>query len=180
MWLEKKIFSLLGWRADIKIELPDKCVACIAPHTSNWDFFYCVLFKEAYRIKVNFLIKEEWTKSVIGGLIRRLGGIGIRRDKSYSSTDIYAKAFDDNNQTGQKDDESQQHFHKNSPILSEAWFLEVIRTTVFYQYKPRHRTIMSLRGSQFRAHLKHVLIIHQTAYMRKALCVYKLLHTDIK
>ena len=96
MWLEKKIFSLLGWRADIKIELPDKCVACIAPHTSNWDFFYCVLFKEAYRIKVNFLIKEEWTKSVIGGLIRRLGGIGIRRDKSYSSTDTYAKTFDDN------------------------------------------------------------------------------------
>lgn len=94
MWLEKKIFSLLGWKAKIKIDLPDKCVACIAPHTSNWDFFYCVMFKEAYRIQVNFLIKEEWTKSIVGGIIHRLGGIGVRRDKSQSSTDIYAKVFD--------------------------------------------------------------------------------------
>ncbi len=94
MWLEKKIFSLLGWKAEIKTDLPDKCVACIAPHTSNWDFIYCILFKEAYGIQVNFFIKEEWTKSILGGIIRRLGGIGIRRDKSQSSTDVYAKAFD--------------------------------------------------------------------------------------
>jgi 1-acyl-sn-glycerol-3-phosphate acyltransferase len=95
MWLEKKIFSLLGWNTDITIDLPDKCVACIAPHTSNWDFVYCVLFKQAYGITVNFFIKDEWTRlPVIGAFIRRLGGIGVKRDKSQSMTDVFAKEFD--------------------------------------------------------------------------------------
>ncbi len=94
MYIEKKIFSLLGWSAEITNPLPDKCVICIAPHTSNWDFIYGILFKRAFRLKINFFIKKEWMTFPFGLLMRRLGGIGIDRKGKNSITDIIAKEFE--------------------------------------------------------------------------------------
>jgi len=94
MTLEKKILKAFGWRAAFNVELPDKCVACIAPHTSNWDFIFGILFKRAYKIQANFFIKQEWIKFPVGGIIKRLGGIAIHRNKQQSTTDVMAKEFE--------------------------------------------------------------------------------------
>lgn len=93
MLIEKAIYKMLGWRYEINVELPKKCIACIAPHTSNLDFLYGVLFIRLHRIKANFFIKQEWIDSPFGWLIKRLGGIGIRRDKKQSMTDTIAEEF---------------------------------------------------------------------------------------
>jgi 1-acyl-sn-glycerol-3-phosphate acyltransferase len=91
--LSKKILQLFGWQAVFNTEIPQKCIICVAPHTSNWDFMLGMLFKSAYKIKVKFFIKEEWVKFPVGFLIIKLGGIPIKRHKQQSTTDIYAKEF---------------------------------------------------------------------------------------
>ena len=87
------LFKLLGWKADFNCEIPDKCVVCIAPHTSNWDFVMGVLFKSSYKIKANFFIKKEWMRFPTKTLISKLGGIPINRSKKQSTTDVIAAEF---------------------------------------------------------------------------------------
>ena len=93
MWIEKTLYKLLGWKYEINVEIPDKCIACIAPHTSNWDFFYGVLFLRLYGLKANFFIKQEWMRPPVGWIIKKLGGIGIRRNRKQSTTDVIAEEF---------------------------------------------------------------------------------------
>ena len=87
------LIKLFGWKADFDCDIPDKCVACIAPHTSNWDFVMGVLFKSAYKIKANFFIKKEWVRFPTKTLMLKLGGIPVNRGKQQSTTDIIAAEF---------------------------------------------------------------------------------------
>ena len=87
------LLKLLGWEADFSCEIPGKCVVCIAPHTSNWDFVMGILFKSAYKIKANFFIKKEWVRFPTKRLMLKLGGIPINRGKQQSTTDIIAAEF---------------------------------------------------------------------------------------
>ena len=86
-WL---LFSVMGWRENITVALPDKFVLCLAPHTSNWDFIIGQLYMRAGGLRVNFMMKREWFRGPLDRLFRRLGGIPVRRDKSSSLTDSLA------------------------------------------------------------------------------------------
>lgn len=68
-----------GWR--VTGTLPDvpKLVLIGAPHSSNWDGVWALAFKVALRVDVRFIIKNDYTKGVLGPLVRGLGGIGIDR-----------------------------------------------------------------------------------------------------
>lgn len=86
------LYTLMGWRKDIRQEHPDKYIICLAPHTSNWDFIIGQLFAEAEGIHINFLMKKEWFFWPLGILFRRMGGIPVYRKKSTSMTDTLAEA----------------------------------------------------------------------------------------
>ncbi len=81
----KVVIKMAGWSVECKVEkVPSKCVFCVAPHTSNWDF---IVGKVCYTaldlgIKPKFLIKKFWTDFPFGLLIKPLGGIGVDRNKS--------------------------------------------------------------------------------------------------
>ena len=87
------LFNLAGWKTNFTGEIPNKCVVCIAPHTSNWDFVVSVFFKWAYKIEAHFFIKEEWLRFPTKKLITKLGGLPINRSKQQSTTDIIAAEF---------------------------------------------------------------------------------------
>lgn len=87
-WLERR-----GWTLERGVPLPDKAVVCIAPHTSNWDFVYGMLFKKALRLKISFLMKKEWFAFPLGGFMRGLGGIPVDRAKHALLTDAIADEF---------------------------------------------------------------------------------------
>jgi 1-acyl-sn-glycerol-3-phosphate acyltransferase len=87
------LFELIGWKAEFACKIPDKCIVCIAPHTSNWDFIIGILFKKAYKINANFFIKKEWMRFPTKTLISKLGGLPINRDKRQSTTEIIAAEF---------------------------------------------------------------------------------------
>ena len=73
---------MVGWNVECNLDhIPQKCVFCVAPHTSNWDFIMGKLCYTALNagVKPKFLIKKAWTDFPFGLLIRPLGGIGVDR-----------------------------------------------------------------------------------------------------
>ncbi len=88
-----RVMNWLGWTIKNEFELPRKTVICLAPHTTNWDFVYGVLFKIAVRLKANFFIKKEWFRFPTNRFMRSMGGIPIDRDKKTRMTDLIASEF---------------------------------------------------------------------------------------
>ena len=77
-----RLLRLAEWSVDITAPRRDKCVICVAPHTSNWDF---ILGLAAYRSlgrKANFLMKEFWFFFPLKYLLTSLGGIPVSRKGS--------------------------------------------------------------------------------------------------
>ena len=91
--ISKKLLSLFKWELDTSIELPKKCVVCIAPHTSNWDFIVGILFKYATNLQASFFMKKEWFRFPLSIIMKSLGGIPIDRSKKNNITDIIAEEF---------------------------------------------------------------------------------------
>ena len=77
--------ALAGWKAkaDLDIQLlPEKFVAILAPHTSNWDLLFIMGVIFALGLKFNWFGKEEAFRWPIGGIFKKLGGIPIERNTS--------------------------------------------------------------------------------------------------
>jgi hypothetical protein len=58
--LSKFLLNLAGWKLGPVGEDVPKCVVCVAPHTSNWDFIIGKLFYSALDRDAGFLIKKDW------------------------------------------------------------------------------------------------------------------------
>lgn len=87
------LLKTAGWSWDISVEIPAKCVICVAPHTSNWDFligrsFYWAIGKDA-----SFLIKNSWFFFPMNIFFRKIGGVPIDRSKSSDLTQQLATEF---------------------------------------------------------------------------------------
>lgn len=70
-----------GWKFEIKVPAMDKCVICVAPHTSNWDFLLGVSAYKSMGRRFNFLMKSFWFFFPLKYLLRSLGGIPVVRSK---------------------------------------------------------------------------------------------------
>lgn len=81
-YIFKKFF---GWTISYQVVIPDKCVICAAPHTSNWDFLIGFsLFISSTGKYPRFLMKKEWFFFPLGNILRSIGGIPVNRDKKSS------------------------------------------------------------------------------------------------
>lgn len=87
-WL---LYKYLGWTKNVTVEHPDKYIICLAPHTSNWDFFIGQLYAHAEGMRMNFLMKKEWFFWPLGPIFRKMGGIPVFRQKKSSMTDVLAE-----------------------------------------------------------------------------------------
>lgn len=84
------LHKIMGWTATDTLPLRDKCILCIAPHTSNWDFIIGQLYYRAIGRRAGFLMKKEWFVGPLGWFFRRMGGIPVARQKNSSMTDSIA------------------------------------------------------------------------------------------
>jgi 1-acyl-sn-glycerol-3-phosphate acyltransferase len=66
-----------------------------APHTTNWDFVVMLGVMASFGVKVSFMGKASLFKGPLGFIMRRLGGISIRRGVRESVVEQMAKAFDE-------------------------------------------------------------------------------------
>lgn len=79
-WLVLQIFNILGWRLVGSIP-PNtkKAVVVVAPHTSNWDGFYGLLFCFVKQLPIKFAIKKEAMFFPLGPILRCMGALPIDR-----------------------------------------------------------------------------------------------------
>lgn len=87
------ILRMAGWRVEVAVPDYAKCVICVAPHTSNWDFIWGKLAYGALGRKAGFLMKKEWFFFPLGNLFRAMGGIAVDRRCATSLTDQLAERF---------------------------------------------------------------------------------------
>ena len=70
------LYKQLGWTKEVTVDIPEKYIICLAPHTSNWDLILGQLYAHAERIK---------------SIFRKMGGIPVWRSKHTSMTDNLAE-----------------------------------------------------------------------------------------
>ena len=86
------IFRKMGWQVEMTVPYRDKCIICVAPHTSNWDFIIAELYYHSIGRTAGFLMKKEWFFWPMGVLFCSMGGIPVERSRHVSLTDRVAEA----------------------------------------------------------------------------------------
>ncbi len=88
------LLKLFGWKVSVTVPDLKKCIICVAPHTSNWDF---VLGKLAYASvgrKAGFLMKASWFFFPFGMIFRAIGGVPVQRGRQRSHlVDLLVQKF---------------------------------------------------------------------------------------
>lgn len=89
-----KLLKWAGWKVDISAPWTDKCVICVAPHTSNWDFILGLFAYRSLGRRANFLMKKFWFFFPLKYLLKALGGIPVyRTEKGAGLTDQIIEDF---------------------------------------------------------------------------------------
>jgi len=86
--------SATGWR--LRNDTPpglDKFVVIGAPHTSNWDFPFCLAAAAALDLEFFWLGKRELFDPPFGGLMQKLGGIPVDRSGSQNLVEQLPEEF---------------------------------------------------------------------------------------
>ena len=89
-----EMLKLAGWKVDITAPHRAKCVICVAPHTSNWDFPLGLAAYKSLGREANFLMKKFWFFFPLKYLLRALGGIPVERNEhGYSLVEQVVNMF---------------------------------------------------------------------------------------
>jgi 1-acyl-sn-glycerol-3-phosphate acyltransferase len=83
-----------GWRAEGHKPVSRRYVLIAAPHTSNWDLAFLLAFAQLYGIRVSWMGKHTLFRGPMGWVMRRLGGIPVRRDRSSDLVSQLAAVID--------------------------------------------------------------------------------------
>lgn len=73
MSLSKFLLKLFGWKVHCTVPAYPKCIICVAPHTSNWDFVLGELAYWSVGRKAGFLMKSTWFFFPMNLLFKALG-----------------------------------------------------------------------------------------------------------
>ncbi len=79
MNLSAEILRMSGWVVEFTVPDYPKCIICVAPHTSNWDFILGELAIHAVGRKAGFMMKSSWFFFPLGPIFKALGGIPVER-----------------------------------------------------------------------------------------------------
>lgn len=79
MNLSGAILKAFGWSVDITVPDYPKCIICVAPHTSNWDFIIGKLAYASVGRKAGFLMKKSWFFFPLGYFFKAMGGVPVAR-----------------------------------------------------------------------------------------------------
>lgn len=77
--LASYILKKMGWRVVVNTAPTPRCLICVAPHTSNWDFIVGELSARSVGLSAGFLMKSTWFFFPLGHVLRALGGIAVHR-----------------------------------------------------------------------------------------------------
>ena len=75
----KFLLKVSGWKLEGEFPQEKKVVICLAPHTSNWDFFIAIFAVLALKLKANWMGKKQIFTWPIKTLLIKLGGLPVDR-----------------------------------------------------------------------------------------------------
>lgn len=92
-WIAEAFLRWQGW--DTEGHAPDvkKFVLVAAPHTSNWDLAFLLAMAYRYDLSPRWMAKHTIFRGPMGPVMRRLGGIPIRRHLRENVVDQMARNF---------------------------------------------------------------------------------------
>ena len=93
MNISKWILDKYGWEFVVNAPIEPKCVICVAPHTSNWDFILGELAIRSVGKSAGFLMKSTWFFPPLGFFMRKIGGIPVVQKRHTHVTDTVVEAF---------------------------------------------------------------------------------------
>lgn len=94
MNLASKILKLFGWKLSCTVPDFPRCIICVAPHTTNWDFILCKLAYAALGRRAGFLMKSSWFFFPLGLIFKAIGGIPVeRKNKKTSLSEAIIQKF---------------------------------------------------------------------------------------
>ncbi|MGE8497286.1 MAG: lysophospholipid acyltransferase family protein [Pseudomonas sp.] len=97
-WVGRTVLRCMGWRIEGELPRLDKFVAIGAHHTSNWDFVIFLAVKFVLRLNARWFGKHTIFQPPFGSVLRRWGGIAIRREQQGNTVDQAIQAFHEHEQ----------------------------------------------------------------------------------
>ncbi len=88
-----RILKAFGWSVSITVPDLPKCIICVAPHTSNWDFLWGKLAYTSVGREAGFLMKETWFFWPLKYIFRAMGGIPVPRKRGSALSDAIIEKF---------------------------------------------------------------------------------------
>lgn len=89
------LLRLGGWTTVGKALPVQKAVIIAAPHTSNWDGFWAIVFKVYAQLKIGWFVKNSMFWFPMNILLRVNGAIPLDRERAGSAVNQAIAAFDD-------------------------------------------------------------------------------------
>jgi 1-acyl-sn-glycerol-3-phosphate acyltransferase len=93
--IARLMYKLMGWTYD---ELPDyfpeKCVVIGFPHTANMDTVRALTYMKIVNVNARLLIKAAWFFFPMSILLKGLGGLPVKRDKTHGFVGGVVKEFE--------------------------------------------------------------------------------------
>ncbi|MCP3871593.1 MAG: acyl-phosphate glycerol 3-phosphate acyltransferase [Desulfobacteraceae bacterium] len=93
--LGRLLYKTMGWTFD---ELPDywtnKCVVIGFPHTANMDTVRALSYIKIAKVNARLLVKSDWFFFPMSILLKALGGLPVKRDKTHGFVKNAAREFD--------------------------------------------------------------------------------------
>jgi 1-acyl-sn-glycerol-3-phosphate acyltransferase len=91
--IAKFLLKLGGWTVVGGQPTVRKAVMIGAPHTSNWDGFWALVYITAIGLKVRFFVKESMFWFPLGAMLKAFGAIPLDRKNAGSSVHEAIAAF---------------------------------------------------------------------------------------
>lgn len=91
------ILRVGGWTPVGKMPDVPKAVIIAAPHTSNWDGFWGLVYKVSIGADIHFFAKKSVFWFPLGTLLRALGGIPLDRSRAGSAVKQAIDMFEEQN-----------------------------------------------------------------------------------
>ncbi|MBU2677103.1 MAG: 1-acyl-sn-glycerol-3-phosphate acyltransferase [Gammaproteobacteria bacterium] len=93
--LARLLLRIGGWTAVGGMPDVPKAVIIAAPHTSNWDGFWALVYKVAMGAEIHFFAKHSLFWFPLSTLLRALGGIELDRKRAGSAVQLAVDMFNE-------------------------------------------------------------------------------------
>ena len=91
--IAQAILRNCGWEIVGEVPALDKAVFIAAPHTSNWDGLWLLVYKVAVKVDVRFLAKHTLFWWPLGTLLRAMGAMPLDRSGAHDTVQHLIDTF---------------------------------------------------------------------------------------